>query len=98
MIFQVSNFKGKYFLISLDNKLFPIEPSYIKRDPWIKHFRYLNLLCVRATKAITNHTLVEEYYFQSSPERILVVYIKLIQLKLDITYSTIVRGLTTIRT
>jgi len=62
MSFQASNFKGKCFLNLLDDELNTIEPSYIKEGPWIKHFRYSNLL--RATRAITNHALIGEYHLR----------------------------------
>ena len=38
-----------------------IKPFYIKDSPYIKQFSYLNSLCMRAIKAITNHTSIGEY-------------------------------------
>ena len=63
MIFQTSNFKSKQFLNLLNNKLYPIKSLYTKEDLWLKHFDYSNSLCMRTTRAITNHTLIGEYYF-----------------------------------
>ena len=61
MIFQASDDKGRHFLDLLNNNLCPIEPSYTKGGSWIKYFRHSNLLCVRATRAIVNHTPIGEY-------------------------------------
>jgi len=49
MTFQALDLRGKHFLNLLDNELYCIEPSYTRRDPWIKHFGHSNLLCARAT-------------------------------------------------
>ena len=62
MIFQAFNFKGKHFLDFLNNELLSIESLYIKKSLWIKHFEHLNSLCVRATRAIINHTPIGEYH------------------------------------
>ena len=64
MIFQVSDFKGKYFLDLLYDNLNLIESSYIKGGSWIKHFRHSNSLCTRVTRAITNHAPIGKYYLQ----------------------------------
>ena len=60
MTFQVSDFKGKQFLNLLDDELYPIELLYTKGGLWLKHFEQISL-CVRATRAITNHALTGEY-------------------------------------
>ena len=61
------NFKGKYFLNLLEDNLHPIKPLYIKKGVWIKHFKHLNSLCTKATKAITNYTAIKEYHLYSFP-------------------------------
>lgn len=61
MIFQVLDFKGKQFLNLSNNDLTDIKLLYTKKEPYIKHFGYFNLLYARAIRAITNHTLIEEY-------------------------------------
>ena len=61
MTFQASDFKGKQFLNLLDDELYPIEPSYTKGGLWLKHFGHSISLCVRATRAITNHAPTGEY-------------------------------------
>ena len=61
MTFQASDLKGNQFLDLMDgdNKL--LEPSYIKGGPWLQNFGHSNLLCAKATRAITNYTLTDEY-------------------------------------
>ena len=61
MTFQVSDLKEKQFLDLLNNDNNIIELSYIKGKSWLKYFGYSNLLCVRATRAITNHAPIGEY-------------------------------------
>ena len=61
MTFQVSDFKGKQFLNFLDNELYSIKPSYTKGSLQLKHLSYSNSLCMRATRAITNHAPTGEY-------------------------------------
>ena len=60
MTFQASDGKGRNFLSLVDSDYEDIEPSYINGGPWLQTFSYLNSLCARATRAITNHTLIEE--------------------------------------
>jgi len=67
MIFQASDGKGNQFLVLLDNDLNPIEPSYIKDGSWLQSFGHSNLLCARATRAITNHAPIGEYRLRSLP-------------------------------
>jgi len=61
MTFQVSDDKGRFFLDLLDNDLNSIEPTYSKGGLWLKFFGYSNSLCIRATRAITNHAPIGEY-------------------------------------
>ena len=61
MTFQVSDAKGRQFLGLLDNDLYPIESLYTKEDLWIKYFKHLNSLYMRATRAIINYASIEEY-------------------------------------
>jgi len=61
MTFQASDGKGNHFLDLLDNDLNVIEPSYVRGGPWLQAFGHSNLLCARATRAITNHAPIGEY-------------------------------------
>jgi len=61
MMFQASNLKENQFLDLLDDDNNTIEPSYVKGGSWLKMFGHSNSLCVHATRAITNHTLIGEY-------------------------------------
>ena len=67
MIFQVLYFKENHFLDLLDNEYLPIKLTYMKDSTWLKLVSYSNSLYVRATKAITNHTPIEEYYLKFFP-------------------------------
>ena len=51
----------------LNNNNNTIEPSYIKGGSWLKKFGHSNLLCVCATRAIMNHTLIGEYRLMFFP-------------------------------
>jgi len=59
--FQVSDLKGKHFLDLVDSNNNLLEPSYIRGGPWLQNFGHSNSLCVRASRAITNHALIGEY-------------------------------------
>jgi len=61
MTFQASDGKGRYFLDLLDDNFNVIEPFYIKGGLWLQSFGHLNLLCVHATRAITNHAPIGKY-------------------------------------
>ena len=61
MIFQASDLKERQFLELCDEDNNPIKLSYTKGGLWLKFLGYSNLLCIRATRAITNHTPIEEY-------------------------------------
>ena len=52
-IIKASNHKGNHFLELVDNNDNIIEPTYIKGGLWLKVFDHSNLLCARATRAIT---------------------------------------------
>ena len=65
--FQASDFKENHFLDLLNNDLCNIKPTYIKGGPWIKQFGHSNLLCARATRAITNHAPIGEYHLRFFP-------------------------------
>ena len=69
MTFQVSDAKDRQFLDLLDNDLHPIESLYIKEGSWIKYFGHLNSLCIRATRAIINHTSIGEYCLCFFPKK-----------------------------
>ena len=68
MIFQASDFKGKQFLDLLDSDGNILKPSYIKDGSWLKFFGYSNSLCVRAVRAITNHTPIGKYRLRFFPK------------------------------
>jgi len=67
MTFQASDLKGRQFLDLLDVDFNVIEPSYAKREPWLKLFGHLNSLCACAIRAITNHTPIGEYRLRFFP-------------------------------
>jgi len=59
--FQASNFKESQFLDLVNDDNNSIEPTYAKNRSWLKSFSHSNLLCARATRAITSHALIGEY-------------------------------------
>ena len=60
--------KGKQFYDLVDDNLEIIELSYTKGGPWLQSFGHSNLLCARATRAITNHTPIGEYHLWFFPK------------------------------
>ena len=68
MTFQALEGKRNYFLDLLDVNFNVIKPSYVKGGPWLQWFGHLNLLCVQATRAITNHAPISEYRLRFFPE------------------------------
>jgi len=68
MTFQASDGKGNQFLDLMNNNLETIELSYTKGGPWLQTFGYSNLLCARATRAITNHAPIGEYHLRFFPK------------------------------
>jgi len=66
-MFQASEGKGKNFLELLDNDLNVVEPSYTKGGLWLQLVGHSNLLCARATRAITNHAPIREYKLRFFP-------------------------------
>ena len=60
-MFQALDGKGNQFLNLLDDNYCFIEPFYVKGGPWLQSFRHSNSLCVRASRAITNHAPIGEY-------------------------------------
>jgi len=67
MTFQASNLKGRYFLDLVDDDNNFIKLMYAKGGSWLKLFGHLNLLCARATRAITNHAPIGEYRLRFFP-------------------------------
>ena len=61
MSFQVSDDKGQHFLELLDNDSKPIKLLYFKKGLWLKFFEHSNSLCIRALRAIVNHTPIDKY-------------------------------------
>jgi len=41
-----------------------IKPTYTKNGAWLKFIGYFNSLCVRVTRAITNHMSIGEYHLK----------------------------------
>ena len=68
MTFQASDGKGKQFYDLVNNNLEIIELSYTKGGPWLQSFGHSNLLCARATRAITNHAPIGKYRLQFFPK------------------------------
>ena len=68
MTFQASDLKRKYFLDLLDNDYLSIMPTYMKDDAWLKLLGHSNFLCVKATRAITNHAPIEKYCLRFFPK------------------------------
>jgi len=67
MTFQASDGKGKYFLNLVDDNLNIIKPAYTKGGPWLQVFGHSNSLCACATRAITNHAPISEYWLRFFP-------------------------------
>ncbi len=61
MTFQTLDLKGSNFLNLLNEEELLIALTYIKGEAWLKHFSYSNILYTKATRVITNHTLIGEY-------------------------------------
>jgi len=70
MTFQASNSKGRNFLNQLSDDLLSIEPLCSKGGPWLSQFSHSNLLCARASRAITNHAPIGEYQLRFFPSEI----------------------------
>ena len=62
--FQASDDKEQNFLELLDDDSKPIELLISKGGLWLKYFGYSNSLCVRAIRAIVNHTPIDEYHLR----------------------------------
>ena len=69
MTFQASDRKGKHFLDLLDDDFNTIKPSYMKDGPWLQVFGHSNSLCAHATRAITNHAPIGEYWLRFFPNK-----------------------------
>ena len=67
MTFQVLDGKWKHFLDLSDDNFNTIEPAYTKGGPWLQVFGHSNLLCARATRAITNYAPIGEYWLRFFP-------------------------------
>jgi len=67
MIFQALDGKRKHFLDLLDDNFNTIEPAYTKGRPWLQVFGHSNSLCARATRAISNHAPIGEYWLRFFP-------------------------------
>ena len=67
MMFQASDTKERNFLELLDDNSNIIELIYSKGSLWLKYFSHFNLLYMRASRAIVNHTPTREYYLRFFP-------------------------------
>jgi len=67
MTFQALYFKENHFLELLDNKYLLVNPTYIKGGSWLKQIEYLNSLCAKATRIVTNHASIREYRLRFLP-------------------------------
>ena len=67
MTFQASDSKENQFLDLLDDNDNIIEPSYVKRRPWLKVFSHSNFLYVWAIRAITNYAPLGKYRLRFFP-------------------------------
>ena len=67
-MFQVSDYKRNHFLKLLDNNYLSRKPTYTKDGSWFKLLSYFDLLYARATRAITNHILIEKYHLRFFPK------------------------------
>jgi len=61
MTFQVLDLKGRNFLELVDSDNNTLKPTYYKGSSWLQVFGHSNLLCARATRAITNYAPIGEY-------------------------------------
>lgn len=68
MMFQVLDYKRNHFLNLLNDDYLPIKPTYTKDDAWLKLLSYSNSLCMRVTRAITNHALIGKYHLRFFPK------------------------------
>ena len=50
------------------NTIWLFKPVYTKNSIWLKFIRHLNSLCMKVTRAITNHTLTREYCLRFFPK------------------------------
>ena len=67
MTFQALDLKGRNFLELVDSDNNTLEPTYFKGGSWLQVFGHSNLLCAKATRAITNHALIGEYCLKFFP-------------------------------
>jgi len=61
MGFQALDLKEKHFLNLYNSDNNTIKLSYAKDSTWLKFFGHFNLICMRATRAIMNHALIDKY-------------------------------------
>jgi len=57
------------FINLVDSNSNIIEPSYTKGGLWLQSFSHSNLLCVCATRAITNHAPIGKYQLRFFPNK-----------------------------
>ena len=62
MTFQASDLKSRNFLELVDSNNNILELTYSKEGIWLQFISHSNTLCTRATRAITNHAPISEYW------------------------------------
>ena len=62
MTFQASDLKSRNFLELVDSNNNILELTYSKEGIWLQFIGHSNTLCTRATRAITNHAPISEYW------------------------------------
>ena len=67
MTFQALDLKERNFLELVDNDNNTLKPIYCKGGTWLQFFRHSNMLCAKATRAITNYAPIGEYHLRFFP-------------------------------
>ena len=67
--FYMMKLKGRQFLNLMDNNFENIVPTYIKGGLQLNYLGLSNILCTRAMRAITNHTLISKYRLRFFPDQ-----------------------------
>ena len=57
----IPSLKRNHFLDLLNDNFYSIQPTYTKNGTWLKTIGFSNSLCVRVTRAITNHASIGKY-------------------------------------
>jgi len=68
MTFQVLDYKGKNFLDFNGDDHSPTQLTYSKGGAWLNLIGHSNMLCMCATRTITNHAPIGEYCLRFFPK------------------------------